>query len=52
MSVPQLPIAHAGHWITDLLIMSPLIAFGVWFVVAAVRDRRRGLDDAPPPPAP
>jgi hypothetical protein len=42
MSAPSLPIAHAGHWATDLLVMAPLIGFGVWFVVAAIRDRRHG----------
>lgn len=37
-----LPIAHAGHWLVNLLYLAPLV-----FVIAALgwqslRDRRRG----------
>jgi hypothetical protein len=50
-----LPIAHAGHWLVNLLYLAPLV-----FVIAALgwqslRDRRRGTgprsepSDTPPP---
>ena len=50
-----LPIAHAGHWLVNLLYLAPLV-----FVLAALgwqslRDRRRGTgprsepSDTPPP---
>jgi hypothetical protein len=34
-------IAHAGHWISSLLILLPTVAFIVWLVLITVRDRRR-----------
>jgi hypothetical protein len=34
-------IAHAGHWISSLVILLPTVAFIVWLVVITVRDRRR-----------
>jgi hypothetical protein len=33
--------AHAGHWISSLLILVPTVAFIVWLVAITVRDRRR-----------
>jgi hypothetical protein len=36
-----LVIAHAGHWISSLLILVPTLAFIVWLVAVTVRDRRR-----------
>jgi len=50
-----LPIAHAGHWLVNLLYLAPLV-----FVIAALgwqslRDRQRGTgprsepSDTPPP---
>lgn len=49
------PIAHAGHWIADLLYVLPLaIALG-FLGVQSIRDKRRdkaegpkAADDAPP----
>jgi hypothetical protein len=49
------PIAHAGHWLADLLYLLPLaIALG-FLAVQAIRDRhrdeaerRRPADDPPP----
>jgi hypothetical protein len=52
----QLPIAHAGHWLADLLYVVPLlIAVGV-LATQSWRDKRQekakaGIDkpaDAPP----
>lgn len=37
----MLPFAHAGHWITDLMIFAPVIGVGIWLVVESIRDRRR-----------
>ncbi|MEA2440780.1 MAG: hypothetical protein QOH76_2204 [Thermoleophilaceae bacterium] len=37
----MLVIAHAGHWISSLLILVPTLAFIVWLVAVTVRDRRR-----------
>ena len=34
-------IAHAGHWISSLLILLPTVAFIVWLVAVTLRDRRR-----------
>jgi hypothetical protein len=36
-----LVLAHAGHWISSLLILLPTVAFIIWLVVVTVRDRRR-----------
>jgi hypothetical protein len=35
------PFAHAGHILADLPIMAPVIVLAIWFLVAAIRDRRR-----------
>jgi len=36
-----LVIAHAGHWISSLLILLPTVAFIFWLVAVTLRDRRR-----------
>lgn len=36
-----LPIAHAGHWLTTIAYLVPVVAFLVWLVVTQVRERRR-----------
>jgi hypothetical protein len=36
-----LVLAHAGHWISSLLILVPTVAFILWLVAVTVRDRRR-----------
>jgi hypothetical protein len=33
--------AHAGHFLYDLVIFGPVLAFAIWFAVITVRDRRR-----------
>jgi hypothetical protein len=35
------PFAHAGHILVDLLTMAPVLVIAAWFLVAALRDRRR-----------
>lgn len=34
-----LVLAHAGHWITSVIYVAPLIAFLLWLGFIAVRDR-------------
>jgi ABC-type Fe3+ transport system permease subunit len=38
MSAP--PIAHAGHWIVNLLYLVPLLVVIAMLAVSSVRDRR------------
>jgi hypothetical protein len=37
----MLVLAHAGHWISSLLILVPTVGFIVWLVLVTARDRRR-----------
>jgi hypothetical protein len=37
-------VAHAGHWITSVIYVAPLIAFLVWLLFVAVRDRLQERD--------
>ena len=39
-SIVVLPFAHAGHVIVDLLTFVPVLVLLLWFVIAAIRDRR------------
>ena len=49
-----LPIAHAGHWLVNLLYLAPLVLVLVALGWQALRDRRRGTEprsepsDTPP----
>jgi hypothetical protein len=46
-----LPIAHAGHWIADLLYVLPLaVALGFLFIQSA-RDKRKDKEEATATPA-
>jgi hypothetical protein len=54
------PLAHAGHWIANLLYLAPLVVVFAALGVQSLRDRRRGAgprrppaadDPQPPPPA-
>jgi hypothetical protein len=45
------PIAHAGHWIADLLYVLPLaIALG-FLALQSIRDKRRDEAEAAAEPA-
>jgi hypothetical protein len=37
----NLPIAHAGHWVADLIIFAPVVGVGIWMAVTGIRDRHR-----------
>jgi hypothetical protein len=41
------PLAHAGHYIVDLVYAMPMIVLIVVGLVMKVRDRRRGDEDGP-----
>jgi hypothetical protein len=42
------PLAHAGHVLVDLAFTAPVIGLALWFLVVAVRDRRRPEHGDPP----
>jgi hypothetical protein len=45
-------LAHAGHWLPQLLYLAPLLVLVVAIVVGRVRDRREGRHaKKPQPPA-
>jgi ABC-type multidrug transport system permease subunit len=55
MSAP--PIAHAGHWIVNLLYLVPLLIVIGMLAITSVRDRRAEAAEGagapvPDPPAP
>lgn len=35
------PLAHAGHWLAQLLYVAPVIVVVGWIAARAVLDRRR-----------
>jgi hypothetical protein len=37
--------AHAGHWVTSVVYMLPIVAFLLWLVFVTVRDRMRERDE-------
>ncbi len=50
-----LPLAHAGHWLVNLLYLAPLMIVLLVLGFQSLRDRRRGTgprreptDDPPP----
>ena len=36
-----LPLAHTGHWITEVLTLVPIVGFAVWLGINVVRQRLR-----------
>jgi len=45
------PLAHAGHWLADLLYVLPLaIALG-FLALQAIRDKRQAKAEGPKAPA-
>jgi hypothetical protein len=47
----MLPIAHAGHWIADLLYVFPLVIALGFLAVQSIRDRRADQGEGPKAPA-
>jgi uncharacterized membrane protein len=47
----ELPIAHAGHWISSLLYLVPLLVVIGMLAAASVRDRRAAAAEAAGTPA-
>ena len=43
-------LAHAGHWLADLMYVAPVVVLVGWIGIRALLDRRRG-DDEPAAPA-
>jgi hypothetical protein len=39
-------VAHAGHWLVELMYVFPVLAVVVWISIRAIIDRRRGGADA------
>jgi cytochrome c-type biogenesis protein CcmH/NrfF len=37
-------IAHAGHWIEQVLFLAPTVAIVLWIAFIALRDRRRSRE--------
>lgn len=35
-------LAHAGHWLVELMYVLPVLAIVVWISIRAIIDRRRG----------
>ncbi len=49
----QLPIAHAGHWLVNLLYLVPLVIVVTMLAVASLRDRlAEAAAGGPAPEAP
>ena len=40
-----LPIAHAGHWLVNVLYFVPVVAFIIWLAITTIRERRAEADD-------
>ena len=40
-----LELAHAGHWLVQVVYFVPVLGFVIWLVVTQIRDRRRGDED-------
>ena len=35
----MLLIAHASHWLSNLIMLAPILGVGVWLAVVGIRDR-------------
>jgi hypothetical protein len=36
-----MPLAHAGHWLVNLIYMGPVIAIVAWISINSILERRR-----------
>jgi hypothetical protein len=41
----MLVLAHAGHWLAQLLYVAPVVIIVAWLGVQNLRDRRAGKQD-------
>lgn len=39
------PLAHAGHWLVEMMYLLPVVVVVGWMSVRALLDRRRGGED-------
>ena len=39
-------LAHAGHWLVNVVYVVPVLGFLAWLAVTAIRDRRRARAEA------
>ena len=46
-----LPIAHAGHWLVNVLYVLPLAVALGFLALQSIRDKRRDETEGPPAPA-
>ena len=47
----MIPVAHAGHWLVELLYVAPVVVIVVFISVKALLDRRREDAGRSEPPA-
>lgn len=47
----SLLIAHAGHWLTNIMFLLPGVGFLVWLAVVTIKERRRGDEEETPGPS-
>jgi hypothetical protein len=47
----MLVLAHAGHWLANVLYVVPLVGVAVAMLVGRLRERRRERDGDGPKPA-
>ena len=45
------PLAHAGHWLPELIYVVPVLAVVGWIGFRSLMDRRRGDVGGDEPPA-
>jgi hypothetical protein len=43
----MLPLAHAGHWLADVMYVLPVVAVAIWIGIRALLDRRAAKRASP-----
>ena len=49
LSDAMLVLAHAGHWLAQLMYVVPVVGIVAWLGVTTYRDRHRRADEAAEP---
>jgi hypothetical protein len=44
----MLPLAHAGHWISDVLYVAPLVGLLIWLGITNLKERRAAAAEGRP----